>query len=81
MALSIDNLTYGAVSGVPAHASVWASAGLQALASGGLGLVGLVIGIYLAVLIPALRARTYRTFGIVGCGVIVTAAVLVYTGW
>jgi putative Mn2+ efflux pump MntP len=81
VALSIDNLTYGAVTGVPAHASVWASAGLQALASGGLGLVGLAIGIYLAVLIPALRTRTYRTFGIVGCGVIVTAAVLVYTGW
>jgi len=81
VALSIDNLTYGAVSGVPAHASVWASAGLQALASGGLGLVGLAIGIYLAILIPALRARMYRTFGIVGCGVIVTAAVLVYTGW
>ena len=34
VALSLDNLTYGAVTGVPAHASVWASAGLQALASG-----------------------------------------------
>ena len=81
VALSIDNLTYGAVTGVPAHDSVWASAGLQALASGGLGLIGLATGIGLAVLIPALRTRMYRTFGIVGVGVIVTAAVLAYTGW
>jgi hypothetical protein len=81
VALSIDNLTYGAVTGVPAHDSVWASAGLQALASAGLGLVGLAAGITLAVLIPALRTRMYRTFGIVGAGVIVTAAVLAYTGW
>jgi hypothetical protein len=81
VALSIDNLTFGAVTGVPANASVWASAGLQALASAGLGLVGLVVGISLAVLIPALRTRVYRTFGIVGVGVIATAAILAYTGW
>jgi hypothetical protein len=80
-ALSIDNLTYGAVTGVPAHDSVWASAGLQALASAGLGLIGLAAGIGLAVLIPALRTRMYRTFGIVGVGVIATAALLAYTGW
>ena len=80
-ALSIDNLTYGAVTGVPAHASVWASAGLQALASGALGLIGLAAGIGLAVLIPALRTRMYRTFGIVGVGVIATAALLAITGW
>jgi putative Mn2+ efflux pump MntP len=81
VALSIDNLTYGAVTGVPAHASVWTSAGLQALASAGLGLVGLAIGVGLAVLIPALRTRMYRTFGVVGVGVIATAAVLAVTGW
>jgi len=80
-ALSIDNLTYGAVTGVPANASVWASAGLQALASAGLGLVGLAAGIGLAVLIPGLRTRMYRTFGIVGVGVIATAGILLYTGW
>jgi hypothetical protein len=80
-ALSIDNLTFGAVTGVPAHASVWASAGLQALASAGLGLVGLGVGIGLAILIPALRTRMYRTFGIVGVGVIATAGILLYTGW
>jgi hypothetical protein len=81
VALSLDNLTYGAVTGVPAHASVWASAGLQALASAGLGLIGLAAGIGLAVLIPALRTRMYRTFGIVGVGVIATAALLAITGW
>lgn len=80
-ALSIDNLTYGAVTGVPAHDSIWASAGLQALASAGLGLIGLAVGIGLAVLIPALRTRMYRTFGIVGVGVIATAGILLYTGW
>jgi putative Mn2+ efflux pump MntP len=80
-ALSLDNLTYGAVTGIPAHASVWASAGLQALASAGLGLVGLAVGISLGILIPALRARMYRTFGIVGVGVIATAVLLAYTGW
>ena len=81
VALSIDNLTYGAVTGVPAHASVWASAGLQALASAALGLVGLAVGIGLAVLIPALRTKMYRTFGFVGVGVIATAGILLYTGW
>jgi hypothetical protein len=81
VALSIDNLTYGAVTGVPANASVWTSAGLQALASAGLGLIGLAAGIGLAVLIPALRTRMYRTFGIVGVGVIGTAALLAFTGW
>jgi hypothetical protein len=80
-ALSIDNLTFGAVTGVPANASVWASAGLQALASAGLGLIGLAVGIGLAVLIPALRTKMYRTFGIVGVGVIATAGILLYTGW
>jgi len=81
VALSIDNMTYGAVTGVPAHASVWASAGLQALASGALGLIGLAVGITLAVLIPALRTRMYRTFGVVGVGVILTAVLLGITGW
>jgi putative Mn2+ efflux pump MntP len=81
VALSIDNLTYGAVTGVPAHASVWASAGLQALASGALGLIGLAVGIGLAVLIPALRTRMYRTFGVVGVGVLATAVILGITGW
>jgi putative Mn2+ efflux pump MntP len=81
VALSIDNLTYGAVTGVPAHASVWASAGLQALASGALGLIGLAAGIGLAVLIPALRTKMYRTFGIVGVGVLATAVILGITGW
>ena len=81
VALSLDNLTFGAVTGVPADASAWASAGLQALASAGLGLVGLAAGIGLAVLIPALRTRMYRTFGVVGVGVIATAGLLLYTGW
>jgi hypothetical protein len=81
VALSIDNMTYGAVTGVPANAAVWASAGLQALASAGLGLIGLAVGIGLAILIPALRTRMYRTFGFVGVGVIATAGILLYTGW
>ena len=81
VALSIDNMTYGAVTGVPANASVWASAGLQALASAGLGLIGLAVGIGLAILIPSLRTRMYRTFGVVGVGVIATAGILLYTGW
>jgi putative Mn2+ efflux pump MntP len=81
VALSIDNLTYGAVTGIPANESVWASAGLQALASAGLGLIGLAAGIGLAILIPALRTKMYRTFGVVGVGVIATAALLAYTGW
>jgi len=81
VALSLDNLTFGAVTGIPANESVWASAGLQALASAGLGLVGLAVGIGLAVLIPALRTKMYRTFGTVGVGVIATAGLLLYTGW
>ena len=81
VALSIDNLTFGAVTGIPAHESAWASAGLQAVASAGLGLVGLAVGIGLAVMIPVLRTKMHRTFGIVGVGVIATAALLAITGW
>ena len=81
VALSIDNLTFGAVTGIPANESVWASAGLQALASAGLGLVGLAVGTGFAVLIPALRTRMYRTFGFAGVGVIAAAGILLYTGW
>ena len=81
VALSLDNLTFGAVTGIPANESVWASAGLQALASGALGLIGLAVGVGLAVLIPSLRTRMYRTFGVVGVGVIATAVILGITGW
>jgi len=81
IALSIDNLTFGAVTGIPAHESVWASAGLQALASAALGLIGLGVGIALATFIPVLRTKMHRTFGIVGVGVIATAALLAITGW
>ena len=54
---------------------------MQTLASAGLGLVGLAAGLGLAALIPALRSRMHRTFGIVGVGVIATAALLAITGW
>jgi hypothetical protein len=46
-----------------------------------LGLIGLAAGIGLAVLIPALRTKMYRTFGIVGVGVLATAVILGITGW
>lgn len=56
-ALSVDNLTYGAVDGVPAHYSVWASAGVQGLSSAVQAGIGLAIGIGLVAAFPAVRRR------------------------
>jgi hypothetical protein len=43
--------------------------------------VAWAVSIGLAVLIPALHTRMYRTFGVVGVGVIATAVILGITGW
>jgi putative Mn2+ efflux pump MntP len=55
--LSVDNITYGLVDGVSKSASVWQSAGEQALSSAILAGIGLVIGTGIAYTIPALRRR------------------------
>ncbi|MGD0244933.1 MAG: hypothetical protein ABSB59_32040 [Streptosporangiaceae bacterium] len=72
-ALSVDNLTYGAVDGIPAHYSVWASAGEQALSSAVQAGVGLAIGIGLVAAFPALRRRMAMSSAIAGVMIIVAA--------
>jgi putative Mn2+ efflux pump MntP len=79
-ALSIDNITFGLVDGVSAHASVWASAGVQALSSSVQAGIGLAIGMGLAYAFPAVRRRMPLANGIAGVALIATAGVLLAVG-
>lgn len=79
-ALSIDNITYGLVDGVPDHASVWASAGEQALSSAIMAGVGLAIGMLITAAIPAVRRRMALASGISGVALIAAAGVLLAVG-
>ncbi len=79
-ALSIDNITYGLVDGVPAHASVWFSAGEQALSSAVQAGIGLAIGMGLAALFPVVRRRMALANGIAGAALIAAAGVLLVVG-
>ncbi len=79
-ALSVDNITYGLVDGVPAHASVWASAAEQALSSAAQAGIGLAIGMGLAALFPVVRRRMALANGIAGGALIVAAGVLLFVG-
>lgn len=78
--LSVDNITYGAVSGVPAHFSVLASAGEQALSSAAQAGIGLAIGIAVAAAFPALRRRMALANGIAGVLMLVAASTLIAVG-
>lgn len=79
-ALSIDNITFGLVDGVPAHASVWASAGEQALSSAVQAGIGLAIGMAIVYMIPALRRRMALANGIAGGLLLVAAGALLVVG-
>jgi putative Mn2+ efflux pump MntP len=79
-ALSIDNITFGLVDGVPAHASVWFSAGEQALSSSAQAGIGLAIGMGLAFLFPVVRRRMALANGIAGAALIVAAGALLFVG-
>jgi putative Mn2+ efflux pump MntP len=79
-ALAVDNITYGLVDGVPAHASVWASAAEQALSSAVQAGIGLAIGMGLAALFPVVRRRMALANGIAGCALTVAAGVLLVVG-
>ena len=71
-ALSIDNITYGLVDGVPAHASVWFSAGEQTLSSAVQAGLGLLIAWGLVALFPVLKRQMSLAFAF--CGVATLAA-------
>jgi hypothetical protein len=79
-ALSIDNITYGLVTGVPAHASVLFSAGEQALSSAAQAGIGLAIGMGIAAAFPALRRRMALANGVCGALLIAAAGVLLVVG-
>jgi Putative manganese efflux pump len=79
-ALSIDNITYGLVSGVPAHAAVWFSASEQALSSTVQAGIGLAIGMGIAHAFPAIRRRMALASGIAGAALIAAAGVLLAVG-
>ncbi len=79
-ALSIDNLTYGVVSGVPAHTSVWFSASEQALSSAVQAGIGLAIGMGIAHTVPAIRRHVALANGIAGAALIAAAGILLVAG-
>jgi len=79
-ALSIDNITFGLVDGVPAHAPVLFSAGEQALSSSIQAGIGLALGIGLAALFPAMRRRMALANGIAGGLLIAAAGALLVVG-
>lgn len=79
-ALSVDNITYGVVDGVPAHFSVWASAGEQALSSAVQAGIGLAIGIGVVAAIPAVRRHMSLANALAGVLVILGAGVMLVTG-
>ena len=78
--LSVDNITYGAVDGVPAHFSVWASAGEQAASSAIQAGIGLAIGIGIAAMFPALRRRMSLANGIAGVLLLAAGGIMLVTG-
>jgi len=80
-ALSVDNITYGAVNGVPAHFSVWASAGEQFLSSAVQAGVGLAIGIGVVAAIPGLRRRMPVVNALAGVLLLAGAGLMYVTGW
>jgi putative Mn2+ efflux pump MntP len=79
-ALSIDNITFGLVDGVPAHATVLQSAGEQALSSSVQAAIGLAIGMGLAYLFPVVRRHMALANGIAGGALIAAAGVLLVVG-
>jgi putative Mn2+ efflux pump MntP len=79
-ALSVDNITYGLVNGIPAHYSVWLSAGEQALSSSAQAAIGLGVGIGLAALFPVMRRRMALANGVAGGLLIAAAGVLLVVG-
>jgi len=78
--LSVDNITYGLVNGIPAHYSLWLNTGEQALSSAVQASAGLAIGIGIAYLFPAVRRRMALANGIAGGLLIVGAGVLLAVG-
>jgi Putative manganese efflux pump len=79
-ALSIDNITYGLVTGVAAHSSVWFSASEQALSSAVQAGIGLAIGLGIACAFPVIRRRMALANGIAGAALIAAAGVLLAVG-
>ena len=76
-ALSVDNITYGLVSGVPAHASVWFSAGEQTLSSAVQAGVGLLIAWGLVALFPILKRQMSLAFAFCGVAILAAAGAMV----
>jgi putative Mn2+ efflux pump MntP len=78
--LSVDNITFGLVDGVSKNASVWQSAGEQAVSSAILAGIGLVVGMGIAYAIPTLRRRMALANGVCGVALLVACGVILTVG-
>jgi hypothetical protein len=76
-ALSADNITYGLVSGVPAHASVWFSAGQQTLSSVVQAGIGLLIAWGLVALFPVMKRQMSLAFAFCGMTILAAAGAMI----
>ena len=76
-ALSVDNITYGLVGGVPAHASVWFSTGEQALSSAVQAGIGLLIAWGLVALFPVLKRQMSLAFAFAGVATLAAAGAMI----
>jgi hypothetical protein len=75
-ALSVDNITYGLVSGVPADASVWFSAGEQTLSSAVQARIGLLIAWGLVALFPVLKRLVSLALAFFGVATLAAAGAM-----
>jgi len=78
-ALSLDNLTYGLIGDDQASGSLLGQAGEQALASGLLAAVGLLVGVVLPRVLPVMQRRAVAS-GVSGGALIIGAGLMLLTG-
>jgi len=78
-ALCIDNLTYGLIGDDNVSGSLFGQAGVQALSSAVLALVGLLVGVVLPRVLPSMQRRAVAN-GVSGGALIVGAGLMLLAG-
>jgi hypothetical protein len=78
-ALCLDNLTFGLIGDDNASGSLFGQAGVQALSSAMLALVGLLVGVVLPRVLPSMQRRAVAN-GVSGGALIVGAGLMLLAG-